>query len=80
MQKQGENSRNAMRQACGPFQRTCRGRRTGRTPCVAGPEEPSLEERASHEITHLPYQPWCAWCVMEKGRAKLDLRGERDDS
>ena len=39
--------------------------------CVPrAPEEPSPEERARHEITHLPYQPWCAWCVMEKGRAK----------
>ena len=38
------------------------------------PEEPSLEERARHEITHLPYQPWCAWCVKVKGRAKLHLQ------
>ena len=34
------------------------------------PDEPSPEQRARHEITHLPYQPWCAWCVMVKGRAK----------
>ena len=26
------------------------------------PEEPSEKERARHEITHLPYQQWCAWC------------------
>ena len=38
------------------------------------PEEQSSEERARHEITHLPYQPWCAWCVMERGRAKLHLQ------
>ena len=37
------------------------------------PEKPSPEERARHEITHLPCQPWCAWCVMEKGCAKLHL-------
>ena len=34
------------------------------------PEEPSADERARHETTHLPYQPWCAWCVMGKGRGK----------
>ena len=39
-----------------------------------GPDEPSPEERACHEITHLRYQLWCAWCVMEKGRAKPHLR------
>ena len=33
-------------------------------------ELPSPEERARYEITHLPYQPWCAWSVMVKGRAK----------
>ena len=38
------------------------------------PDEPSAEERARHEVTHLPYQPWCAWCVMEKGRAKPHLQ------
>ena len=30
------------------------------------PEEPSADERARHDVTHLPYQPWCAWCVMVK--------------
>ena len=34
------------------------------------PEEPTADERARHEVTHLPYQPWCAWFVMGKGRAK----------
>ena len=38
------------------------------------PEEPSPEERARNEITHLPYQSWCAWCVMVKGRAKPYLQ------
>ena len=30
------------------------------------PDEPSADERARHEVTHLPYQLWCACCVMEK--------------
>ena len=38
------------------------------------PEEPSADERALHEVAHLPYQPWCVWCVMEKGRAKPHLQ------
>ena len=37
-------------------------------------EQPSADERARHEVTHLQYQPWCAWCVMEKGRAKPHLQ------
>ena len=38
------------------------------------PEEPSADERAHHEVTHLPSQPWCASCVMGKGRAKPHLQ------
>ena len=38
------------------------------------PEEPSLDERAGHEVTHRPYEPWCAWCVMWKGRAKSQMQ------
>ena len=30
------------------------------------PDEPSAEERARHEVTHVEYQPWCAWCVRGK--------------
>ena len=48
-----------------------------------GPEEPSAEARARHEITHLTYRPWCAWCVMEKGRVKTSpaaTSGEREGS
>ena len=37
------------------------------------PEEPSADECTRHEVTHLPCQPWCAWCVMGKGRAKPHL-------
>ena len=38
------------------------------------PEEPSAEERARHEVTHLPYQLWCARCVVGKGRAKSHIQ------
>ena len=38
------------------------------------PEEPLADERAHHEVTHPPCQPWSASCVMEKGRAKSLLQ------
>ena len=38
------------------------------------PDGPSPEERARPELTHPPCQPWCAWCVMEKGRGKPRLQ------
>ncbi|CAE7029215.1 GIP [Symbiodinium sp. CCMP2592] len=49
----------------------------------AGPQEPSAEERAQHELTHLPPEPWCEHCI--KGRAldvahrltPLELRAQR---
>eukprot|EP00971_Amphidinium_carterae_P059658 1180149-Amphidinium_carterae.1 len=30
--------------------------------------EPTKEERHMHNLTHLPYQPWCSQCVMARGR------------
>ena len=35
-----------------------------------GPDEPTAEQRAQHELTHLPPEPWCEHCI--KGRA-LDV-------
>ena len=32
------------------------------------PEMPSAEQRSQHEITHLPFAPWCADCVRGRGR------------
>ena len=40
-------------------------RRDGAIP-IADPREPLNTERAVHELTHLPPQPWCEQCV--KGR------------
>ena len=45
-----------------------------RVPRATSSNEPSADERARHEVTHLPYQPWCAWYVMGKGRAKQHLQ------
>ena len=27
------------------------------------PEDPTADEHTRHEVTHLPYQPWCVWCT-----------------
>ena len=32
------------------------------------PGQPSPAERAEHDLTHIPYRPWCKHCV--RGRAK----------
>ena len=33
------------------------------------PKQPTAQERAEHELTHLPYRSWCETCVRTKGRA-----------
>ena len=30
------------------------------------PAEPSRDERARHELTHVPFRPWCRHCVSGK--------------
>ena len=32
------------------------------------PSEPTLTERLEHELTHLPFRPWCDVCVRAKSR------------
>jgi hypothetical protein len=48
---------------------------------VRDPGQPTREERARHDLTHLPFRPWCADCVA--GRAVDDphrrvARGDDD--
>ena len=33
------------------------------------PEQQRAQERAEHELTHLPCGSWCPTCVQNKGRA-----------
>ena len=33
------------------------------------PAPPTAQERAEHELTHLPFRSWCPTCVANKGRA-----------
>ena len=35
---------------------------------MVGPEPPSQVERELHELTHLPYAPWCESCVRGRGK------------
>lgn len=35
---------------------------------VAAPPQPSDEERALHNLTHIPYRAWCKFCVMSRAR------------
>ena len=30
------------------------------------PDQPTERQIAEHEATHLPYQPWCKYCVQGK--------------
>ena len=35
---------------------------------VQAPQQPTPQERAEHELTHLPYRSWYTICVQSKGR------------
>ena len=44
------------------------------------PVMPSLEAQLLHEVTHLPYAPWCSHCVMMTAvpdRHMVDPKGSR---
>ena len=36
---------------------------------VAPVSEPTPEQRREHAVTHLPYEPWCKYCVAHKARS-----------
>ena len=45
---------------------------------IKQPYEPTLTERLEHELTHLPFKPWCEVCLRSKSKQaksrKLSLR------
>ena len=46
-------------------------------PVVArDPGMPSQEERETHNIPHLPFRPWCEFCVRGRGRDRCHRRLE----
>ena len=41
------------------------------------PREPSQSEKMQHELTHIPFQPWCTSCVKDKAQAEPHKPTER---
>ena len=41
------------------------------------PHEPSEFEKQKHNLTHIPFQPWCTSCVKGKAQAEPHKRTER---
>ena len=41
---------------------------------VRHPELPSREMIAEHNLTHIPYRPWCRACLRGKGKRRPSLR------
>ena len=37
---------------------------------LAAPTEPTPQERALHELTHIPYRAWCSHCARAKAKKK----------
>ena len=48
---------------------------------LAAPRTPTKAEREEHDVPHVPYRPWCRFCVMGRGleRRHLTQSGDRDD-
>eukprot|EP00971_Amphidinium_carterae_P131715 2609006-Amphidinium_carterae.1 len=40
------------------------------------PADPTLEDRLFHNITHVPYQPWCSLCVRRRARDDAHRRAD----
>ena len=47
---------------------------------VREPGDPTPEERAQHELTHLPFRSWCRYCVMGRGRQEGHFRQNAKES
>ena len=45
---------------------------------VTDVREPTLQARIRHELTHVPYRPWCKFCVAGRGRSRYHRELEHD--
>ena len=47
---------------------------------LAAPRTPTKTEPKEHDVSHVPYRPWCRFCVMGRGleRRHLTQGGDRD--
>ena len=52
-----------------PHDPGCEQHGTRKVQRVRAPDEPTAEERADHEILHVPYRSWCPECVSAAGKA-----------
>ena len=34
---------------------------------LAAPRTPTKAEREEHDVSHVPYRPWCRFCVVGRG-------------
>ncbi len=46
---------------------------------VRDPGQPTRDERAAHELTHLPFRPWCADCAAGKAADDPHRRAARGE-
>ena len=42
------------------------------------PDTPSEQEVEDHNLTHIPYRPWCLACVAGQGRTDYHARVDRE--
>ena len=47
---------------------------------VADVKGPTQWERMTHDITHIPYRPWCRFCVEGRGKSRYHSRHLEDRS
>ena len=40
-----------------------------RAKAIPAPKQPTAQELAEHELTHLPYRSWCKICTQSRGKA-----------
>ena len=43
------------------------------------PADPTPEQRARHDATHLPFRPWCPVCVEARGTEDLHYRATAEE-
>ena len=41
--------------------------------------KPTQREREEHEATHMPFQDWCAHCMMERGRTHHHIAKQKSE-
>ena len=46
---------------------------------VAATRTPTKTQREEHDVSHVPYRPWCRFCVMGKGLERRHLTQSGDD-